>query len=106
VTPQRRVALPAREAGASEGYSLIDRAAVADLCRLADDDAGAVIDEDAAADRCVRMDLDRREKARDVGEEARKQGHAGAVQRVDEPMRDERMESGIGEHDVEPTARG
>ncbi len=40
------VALAAREAGAAERHALIERHAVADLGRLADHDAGAVVDEE------------------------------------------------------------
>ena len=36
---------------------------VADLGRLADDDAGRVVDEDAASDTCLRVDVDAGEGA-------------------------------------------
>ena len=53
-----RMALAALEAGAAEGDALVDRHAVADLGRLADDDAGSVVDEEVAADPRAGMDLD------------------------------------------------
>ena len=46
----RRVALAAREAGAAERDALVHRHVVADLGGLPDHDAGAVVDEQPAAD--------------------------------------------------------
>ena len=46
----RRVALAAREPGAAERDSLVEGHPVADLGRLADHDAGAVVDEELVAD--------------------------------------------------------
>ena len=45
-SPDRRVALAALEAGAAERHALVERHVVADLGRLADHDAGAVVDEE------------------------------------------------------------
>ena len=106
VAAERRMALAVREARAAERDALIDRAAVADLRGFADDDARAVIDEDALADASRRMDLDLRQKARDVGEKAREQRNPGAIERVIDAMRDERVKTRIREDDVEPAARG
>ena len=50
VVLDRRVALAGREAGAAERDALVERHVVADLGRLADHDAGAVVDEEALAD--------------------------------------------------------
>ena len=50
--------LPLREAGAAERDSLIERHAVADLGRLADHHAAAVVDEELVPDARRRMDLD------------------------------------------------
>ena len=52
-----------------------------------------------------RVDFDLGEKARNVGKTARQNRNAGAVQRMDQPVRDERVEAGVREHDVQPTAR-
>ena len=54
----RRVALAAREARAAERDALVHRHVVADLGGLADHDAGAVVDEEAAPDLRGRVDLD------------------------------------------------
>ena len=53
-----RVALAGGEAGAAERHALEERHAVADLGRLADHDAGAVVDEELAADPGGGVDLD------------------------------------------------
>src|SRR6266571_1992749 len=55
--------------GAAERYALVDGAAVTDLCGLADDDAHAVVDEDATADLRPGMDLDARQPAAELGDE-------------------------------------
>src|SRR6185437_16473621 len=52
------VAVAALLAGATERHLLEDLDVVADHRRLADDDAGAVVDEDAGADRHGGMDVD------------------------------------------------
>ena len=45
-------------AGAAEGHAVVDGAVVADLRRLAEDDAHAVVDEQALADLRAGVDLD------------------------------------------------
>src|SRR5690242_2100635 len=56
---KRRMAfLTAIERRAAERHALVNRAAVADLRRLADNDAHAVIDEHARANLRAGMDLD------------------------------------------------
>ena len=85
---------------------LVDGAAVADLDRLAEDDAHPVIYEHALADRRSRMDLDAGEKADEIGEKARKERHARTMERVNQAMRLEGLKSGIEQNDLEPVARG
>ena len=74
------MALAVRQTRAAKRYALIDRAAVADLRRFADNDARTMIDEDPLADASRRMDLDSRKEARDVGQEARQQRNPGAIE--------------------------
>src|SRR5207237_3127275 len=57
VVAEGRVALAALETRATERDPLLEGDAVADHGRLADDDAGAVVDEQLVADRRRRMDL-------------------------------------------------
>ena len=54
-------------------------AVVAHFCRLADDHAHAVVDEEALADLCTRMDFDAGEKPAKVRNEARDNGYAPPV---------------------------
>ncbi|MCY1211531.1 hypothetical protein D9M72_232440 [compost metagenome] len=71
VLSQRRVALGALvERGAAQRHALVDGAAVADLGGFADHHAHGVVEEHALADLGGRVDLDARERARAVGDEA------------------------------------
>ena len=71
VVADRRVALAALETGAAEGHPLVERHPVADLRRLADHHAGAVVDEELVADPRRGMDLDPGDGAGQVGDRAR-----------------------------------
>ena len=108
VVLDRRVALAAREAGAAERHALVERHVVADLGRLADHDAGAVIDEERVADPRRRVDLDARQDAARVGHRVRHDRHAGLVERVRDPVGEQRLDAAVGEEDLEPAdaARG
>ncbi len=61
---------------------LIDPHAFADDGRLADDDAGAVIDEEAAADLRARMNVDAGLRMRELRDDARNDGRTEQMQRV------------------------
>ena len=95
VVLDRRVALAGREAGAAERHALVERHVVADLGRLADHDAHAVVDEEArrrsappGGSRCP-------VSARgDVGDRARHERHAGLVQRVGDAVGEQRVDAG------------
>src|ERR1019366_1431178 len=71
VPPHLRVAHLALERGAAEDDALVEKAPVADAGRLADHDAHAVVDDDAPSEVRRGVDLDAREEAVGVGEEAR-----------------------------------
>ena len=58
-------------ARSAERYTLIDGTVVADLGGFADNNAHAVVDEQAAADFGTRMNLNTREKAAELGDKAR-----------------------------------
>ena len=64
VVAEGRVALAALEAGAAQRHPLVERHPLADLGRLADHHAGAVVDEELAADLRRRVDLDPGDRAR------------------------------------------
>ena len=77
VVAERRVALAVRHARAAERNVLIEQAVVADLRCRADDDAGAVVDDEPSADLGGRVDLNARpppRKLRDPTAENRIKG--------------------------------
>ena len=81
-------------------------AVIADLGRLADDDAHAVVDEQPLADPGARVDLDPREEPSDVRHEPRHDGHTPLVQGVRQAVELSRVEAGIGEDDFQVAGRG
>jgi hypothetical protein len=87
--------LSMRETRPPERHALIDRAAVADFGRFADDDSRAVIDENALTDFGSRVDFDLSQEARDVCKPARQNRNPGALQGMDQPVGDERVEARI-----------
>ncbi|MPM60586.1 hypothetical protein SDC9_107438 [bioreactor metagenome] len=71
VLAQRRVALGALvKRRAAQRHALVDRAAVADLGRLADDHTHCMIEEHAVADLRAGVDFDAGEPARHMRDEA------------------------------------
>ena len=78
-----RVALAAREARAAERDALVHRHVVADLGRLPDHDAGAMVDEQAAPDLRGGVDLDPGPTRAMFASTRGTQRHAGLVQRVE-----------------------
>ena len=100
VVLDRRVALAAREPGAAEGDALVERHPVADLGRLADHDAGPVVDEQVGADPGRRMDLDPGHRPARVGERHRHQRHPGLVQGVGDAVGEDRLHAGPVHEDL------
>src|SRR3989442_6340021 len=101
VFPQVRGSLPGREPVPAERHALEERHAVGDLDGLADHDAGAVVDEELRPDARRGMDLDPGRNARDVCEQARDDRHRARMQRVADTMAEDRVDTGIGEHDLD-----
>ena len=97
----RRVALPALEAGAAQRDPLVDGHAGADLGGLADHHARAVVDEELLADPRRRVDLDPRDGARRVGERGGSERHPGLVQRVGQAMGEDRLDPAPRGEDLE-----
>ena len=97
--------LPACEAGAAQRDALEQGHAVADLGRLADHDPGAVVDEEVAPDARGRMDLDPGHDAARVRQQARHERHVGLVQRVRDPVREDRVHARVGEQDLRRSGR-
>ena len=88
-----RVALAGGKAGAAERHALIQGHVVADLGGLADHHPHPVVDDEARADLRRRVDLDPGHRARERRDQPRQQRHAGAVQRVREPMGEQRVQA-------------
>jgi hypothetical protein len=85
---------------------MVEHHVVADLRRLADDDAGAVVYEETLADARSWMDLDAaRQYAGDLREQARYEGHTRDIQAMRDAMDEQRPESLVEQH-FEDTARG
>ena len=90
------------EACSAQGDALIDRAVVADLGGLADDDADAMIDEQAAADLRAGMDVDRRQDAPEMRHEPAREMPAAPPEPMAKPMEQQHLEPGVAEDDFEP----
>jgi hypothetical protein len=103
---QGGVALARLLAGAAEGHALVEHHPVADLGRLADHHAHAVIDEEAPADRGAGVDLDACEEARELGDQAGEEGHAPPVDGVGETMEQQRVQAGVEQHLGQGVGRG
>src|SRR5215469_8412155 len=106
VIAQSGVAFAGFVAGATQGYALVEENVVADFGGLSNDDAHTVIDEEAAADRSARMDLDTCKEAADLGDDARRERNAPAVQLMRQPVREDGVKTGIAEKDLDDTFRG
>ena len=102
------MSLAAREAGSAERHALVDRHPVADLGRLADHDAGAVVDERLGADARGRVDLDPGDRPGRVGERERHDRHARLVKRVGHAVDKDRLHTAPAGEDLErpDAARG
>ena len=95
-----RVALAGGEAGAAQRDALEQGHAVADLRRLAHHDAGAVVHEEVAPDPGRGMDLDAGHDAARIRQQTRHERHVGIVQRVGDPVSEDRVYAWIGEQDL------
>ena len=82
VVAERRVALAARHARAAERDVLIEQAVVADLRCRADDDAGAVVDDEPSADLGGRVDLNARPPPRKLRDPTAKESQPVFIEPV------------------------
>ena len=77
------------------------------IARLADDDAGAVIDEEAAADLGAGVNVDAGGRVGQLGDDPRHQRRAQTVQHVRQAMMRDRRDAGIADqHLVDAARRG
>src|SRR5205085_429416 len=90
----------------AERDALIEFDVRADLGRAADDDARAVIDEEARTDLCAGMYVYAGAVVRVLGHDARHERHTQTVEFVREPVSGNGVETGIAEDDLVEAARG
>src|SRR5690606_12296025 len=102
---QRAVLVGGKALGA-QGDRLVDAHAFADDGGFADDYAGAVIDEEAAADLGAGVDVDTRLAVGQFGSYPGQEGQALAVQLVRDPMVDHGFHAGIAQQHFVDGARG
>src|SRR5215472_9039049 len=92
-------------AGAAEGHSLEQAHVPADLRRLTDDHAHAVVDEEPGAQLGRGMDLDAREETAEVRQPACGGRPSRPPQGVRDAMDPDGVDAGIAQHDLEGGAR-
>src|SRR5205085_4007911 len=90
-------------AGAAQSDALVQQAIVADLGGLSDDDSHPVVDEEAAPDIRARVDLDPGKEAVDLGDEARQDRNAPAIELMSHPVPHDGVEAGIAQQDFQHT---
>ena len=76
------MALASLLAGAAQRHALVEHHVVADLGRLADDDAHAVVDEEALADLRAGVNLDAGDQTAEVGDQRGRTGTRRRAQTV------------------------
>ena len=93
------VALARIPTGAAKGDLVVERDVLADLGRLADDHAHAVVDEETTADAGARVDLDAGQKAGELGVHPGQPGQTMVPQPMTDAMRPQGLQPRItGQH--------
>src|SRR5256712_795974 len=105
VVAERRVTLLALETRAPQRDPMEQCDVLPDLRRLTDDDAHAVVDEEAGPEPGGGMDLDSGQEARDVGNEAGGGAPAAVPDAVGHAMERDRGHPPIAQHHLEPRPR-
>ena len=75
----------------AQGNSLVDGAVIAHNGGLSNDNAAAVVDQNAVSELRARMDLDQGEKARDLSDQACDKEHVMFIKPVCKPVPDQGM---------------
>ena len=94
------------EARTSERHAVIERAVVALLGRFTDDDAHAMVDEDATADSGAGVNFNAGQVACQLADEPRQKKTLMVVQKMRNLVRDQHMKAGIQDNDLRHIARG
>jgi hypothetical protein len=106
VIPDSRVALAVLFAGASERDALIHSDVIADDRGFTDDHGRTVIDEETVTDLRAGMNLDQREDASDLGEEAGEKAEAFIPEPVIDAVKPKRVQAWIAEQNLGVGPRG
>ena len=101
---QSRMTLALVPCGTAQRDAVIQSAVIADFRRLADHHTGAVIDEEAATNRCAGMNVDIGQEARDIAQPACGEAPAVLPQRVRQTMEEHRVQPRVGQQDFHARA--
>jgi len=93
---QRWMALHLDQVNAAQGDVMVEQDVVADLGRLADDRAHAVVDDKAAADARAGVDFDAGEEAAELRHEAAEKVKVPPPQAVGQAVKPERVQPWVG----------
>ena len=89
-------------AGAPQGDPVVEQAVVADLGRLADDDAHAVVDDQPPADLRAGVDLNSRPAAAPLAHQPGQEEEPVPVEKVGKPVVDERVHARVEQKNLQP----
>ena len=95
------MALPSLLPGSTERHALKQRHVIADLGGFPDHDAHTMVDEKPLPDLGGGMNLDAGQETRDLRNRPRHKRNAMSEEPVRHPVRQKRMEAGIGQEDFE-----
>ena len=98
------VALALVLAGAPQGDAVVDQAVVPHLGGFADDDAHAVVDDQAAADFRAGMDLNAGPEPAPLGYQTGQEFQPAAVQKMGQPVVKGGVHAGIEQKNLKPAA--
>src|SRR5579871_1038804 len=98
---QGRVALAGFITGAAQGDPLIEQDIVTDLGGFPDHYAHSMVDKEPAANGGPRVNFDAGEETAYLGNEARQQGNTPAIQFMGKTVRQNGMEAGVAEKDLD-----
>lgn len=95
VVADGRMAFPFFFTGTAEGYTLVEGYVVADDRRFTDDDAHAMVDEEAFTDLCTGMNFDSRKETGDGGNNPGRDEPLAAVKEVSQAVSPNGVKAGV-----------
>ena len=104
VISKGRMTLALVQTNTTEGYSLIDRAVISNLCRLSDHDPATVINQDSMSELCSRMDLNQRKETRNLRNHSRDEKHVVLIKPMRKSMPDQSMNTLIQNQNLQRIA--